>query len=92
MGKLDQPFTQPRKNDAQSRHLILTRKLGHKLDIPGGAIWQAFRNSANQCYVCDRKIYTMFLWSPTTGIIDCEKLNFNHEQKQILADYMLKDR
>ena len=32
-------------DNAQRRHLILTRKLGHRSDIPGGHEWRAFTNS-----------------------------------------------
>lgn len=67
-------------NNAQQRNFILTRKLGHKYDIPGSNEWQAFTESHYQCYICDRKIYSLFLWSPNGGSpVVLESLDLSYE-------------
>jgi hypothetical protein len=59
-------------SDNRQRHFIITRKIGHHIDIPGSDNWQLHCDKLEQCFVCDRKQYTFFIWSP--DIPDCINL------------------
>ena len=72
--------------------MILTRKLGHRTDIPGGKEWRAFTNSQDECYICDRKIYSLFVWSPEIGIIGDAQINLTDAQKRKIAKLILMNR
>ena len=61
-------------DNAYKRHFILTRKLGHKYEIPGSEGWQLHTEKLDQCYCCDQQIYSVFLWSPEWGPFDAESL------------------
>jgi PP-loop superfamily ATP-utilizing enzyme len=38
--------------------------------MPGSSEWQLFKQNEDECYICDRKIYTIFFWSPAIGKIE----------------------
>ena len=52
------------------RHFMLSRILGHELDIPGASEWEIHKESAQECWVCDRKQFTFFIWSPEFGDVE----------------------
>lgn len=76
-------------NNPQSRHFILTRKLGHHLEIPGSSDWTLHKENYSQCYICDRKIYTVFFWSPTIGKIEGYDVGLTTDQQYRIANYVL---
>jgi hypothetical protein len=62
------------------RHFMVSRSIGHDLDIPGSSNWQISRDSQQECWVCDRKQYTFFIWSPEFGEFEQNKeLLSSHE-------------
>lgn len=78
-------------NNAQKRHLILTRKRGHEYDIPGSKEWHMYTDAHSDCYICDRRVYTVFLWSPTYDLpITIKNLNLSREDYQVIADFFLE--
>ena len=43
--------------DCKDQNLIITRILGHKVDIKGSGQWKFFTekvNGENDCWICDR--------------------------------------
>ena len=57
----------------EDKYLVLTRKLGHRIVIPGSVRWlvhdQAAANGRNHCWVCDNHIYCMAFWARQIGEI-----------------------
>jgi hypothetical protein len=78
--------------NVQTRQFILTRKLGHEVEIVGSQHWQVHKESWDQCYVCDRKIYSVFFWSPQLGKIEGAELELSQDEKYRIARYVLSDR
>lgn len=74
------------------RHFILTRKIGHQLEIPGSSDWQLHRENSNQCYICDRKIYTVFFWSPSIGQIEGYDTGLSSDDQYRIAKLILDER
>jgi len=74
------------------RHFILTRKINHNLEIPGSAEWYLYKDKCSSCYICDRKIYTVFFWSPTIGRIEGYDTGLSSEDQYKIAKIILKDR
>ena len=62
----------------------MTRKLGHKDDIPGAGQWNVFTEShkgQNNCWLCDHQVYSMIFWNQEIGEvhlnnIECDDLDF----------------
>lgn len=48
--------------------LLITRKLNHKIDLPGEAQWvlSEFSNESH-CFVCNHSIYTLIFWNEQIG-------------------------
>lgn len=56
-------------------------------DIPGSQEWQLYTDSHSDCYICDRRIYTLFLWSPTCEMpIGIKNLKLTRKEFQVIAD------
>lgn len=48
---------------------MFTRQLGHKSELPGAGQWcMLSRYKTEQCWVCDKHIYTILFWSPHLGL------------------------
>ena len=62
-------------NRAHKRTFLVTRVLGHRLELPGAEEWEISRESAQQCWVRDQKQFTFFFWSPEFGDYEREKAN-----------------
>ena len=56
------------------RHFMFQRILGHEFEMPGASEWQISKDSAQECWVCDRKQFTFFFWSPEFGQYDESKV------------------
>lgn len=52
------------ENHMQS--LIIQRKLGFKLTIPGSATWQII-GEEDECWICNRHVLTLLFWTPKIG-------------------------
>lgn len=57
----------PSASDVPRRHLIFTRILGYELEIPGSEHWHLYQDSARECWICDRRLLSIVLWSPEFG-------------------------
>ena len=75
----------------QDRQLILTRVLGHNIEMPGAETWQIVRRSSD-CWICNRNIFTLFFWSPEIGRVDGEEIGLKAAEKMKLAEYILKNQ
>ena len=42
--------------------MILTRCLGHRIDMPGSGQWKLIRDRSEECWVCDQQIYGLVFW------------------------------
>ena len=47
--------------------LIFTRHLGHRLEIPNSTKWHMITEPHEKCWVCDRKVYSIILWTKNVG-------------------------
>ena len=77
--------------DPQEKTLIFSRKLGHKIDIPGSGQWKMVTGETkrdNECWVCDRQVYTLIFWNELIGA--AEMSNFSMEDKNYIIDYIKK--
>ena len=70
------PFDDAKVSRDLKRHFIVQRVLGHEIDMPGTVNWQINKESAQQCWVCERKQYTFFFWSPEYGLFETKKLDW----------------
>ena len=70
------PVDDAKMDRDHKRHFLVTRVLGHELDMPGSSEWQVSNVSAQQCWFCDRKQFTFFFWSPEFGMHDMKKLDW----------------
>jgi len=62
--------------------LVVTRNIGHKEDIPGSGQWRMITKDIpghNECWVCDRHVYSLIFWNELIGIIELRK--FSKEDK-----------
>lgn len=56
--------------DCKDQNLIITRILGHKVDNKGSGQWKFFTekvNGENDCWICDRQIYSLIFWNELIG-------------------------
>ena len=86
--KLEQAYEEA---DATSSVLLISRKLGHKDDIPGSGRWKVFTErkiGENDCYICDRQIYSIVFWSEPIGSIHLKM--FEKDDVQFLIDHVKK--
>ena len=37
----------------EDSRLILTRILGHKMDMPGSGQWKVIKDKSEECWICD---------------------------------------
>ena len=75
------------------RHFMVSRVLGHELDIPGASEWQVNRTSAQQCWFCQRKQFVFFFWSPEYGDSDKRSCSWlTNEDKDKIATTVFLDR
>ena len=69
----------PQNLDAEGSTLIITRMLGHKEEMPGSGRWRVITKEnigQNECWVCDRKIYSLIFWNELIGNIELRKFTF----------------
>ena len=69
----------PQNLDAERSTLIITRMLGHKEEMPGSGRWRVITKEnigQNECWVCDRKIYSLIFWNELIGNIELRKFTF----------------
>lgn len=52
---------------AESSKLIIQRRLGHKVLIPGIAQWRVNTEQKDECWICAHSIMTVFIWSQRIG-------------------------
>jgi len=56
----------------------MTRNIGHKEDIPGSGQWRIITDELpgrNECWVCDRKVYSVIFWNELVGLIELKKFS-----------------
>jgi hypothetical protein len=51
----------------EGNQMIITRKLGHKQEMPGSGQWQIQDDGEDKCWCCDNHIYAMVFWSLDYG-------------------------
>ena len=75
------------------RHFMVSRTLGHNLEITGSSEWQIMKESAQECWVCDRKQFTFMFWSPEFGDFEQSSTAWlTAEDKKKLLDIIFVDR
>jgi hypothetical protein len=47
--------------------LIFQRMVGHKEEMPGSGQWKILTEKGDQCWICDKHIYSLIFWSPSIG-------------------------
>lgn len=47
----------------EGRKLIFQRHLGHRVEIPYSTKWHMLTEHHEKCWVCDRHVYSMLLWT-----------------------------
>jgi len=56
--------------------MIISRNLGHKEEIPGSGQWRVITADLpgyNECWVCDRTIYSLIFWNQLIGTVELRK-------------------
>lgn len=56
--------------------LVISRNLGHKEDMPGSGQFHVHTSKVlhnNNCWVCDKKIYSMIFWNQLVGAVELRK-------------------
>ena len=74
------------------RNLTFTRVIGHELDIPGAVEWQMYREKNEECWVCDRKIYTIFFWSPLYAGLAGKSVELTSEEEKAIKSAIFMNR
>ena len=77
------------------KKFILTRFTGHKKTMSNGMRWRFFTESSQGspgCWICDKWVYTLFIWTRSFGVNDRPKLRSAaimefEEKKRILDHY-----
>ena len=77
--------------EPERRNLVVTRKLGHKSDIPGSGQWVVHTNvldienpgspsvkPCQECWICDQHIYSIVFWNEYIGSVNIS--NYNQEE------------
>ena len=54
--------------------MIFERQLGHKTDIPGSGQWRMLTREDQKCWVCEKEVYTLGLWSKEIGTSDEDQI------------------
>ena len=75
--------------DPTTKMLLVTRKLGHKEDIPGSGRWQVYtcrHHGQSDCWICDRQIYSMVFWNEKIG--DIEMLKYKDDDLQFIIQHL----
>ena len=64
----------PQNAQAERITLVMSRKLGHDVEMPGARQWRIFSNiddmdysedrhgNQNDCWVCDHQVYSLIFW------------------------------
>jgi hypothetical protein len=47
--------------------LILTRKLGLKVQLPGSGQWEIMTRDFDVCWICEQHVLAVFIWSEEIG-------------------------
>jgi N-glycosylase/DNA lyase len=68
------PYEFGMASDQMNRHLIFTRVLGFELEMPGSEYWHAFKHHAKECWICERRVLTVVLWSPEFGEFETKQI------------------
>lgn len=56
--------------------LVISRSLGHKEDMPGSGQFHVYTSKVsnnNNCWVCDKKVYSMIFWNQLVGAVELRK-------------------
>ena len=57
----------------KEKKMIIKRKLGHRVRIPGVGQWQILTNETDdECWVCDRHIISVVIWTDLIGPLNDE--------------------
>lgn len=51
----------------QHRRLILTRNLGHRVEMPSGHKWVLRTTAMKGCWVCDKEVFSLIFWNLKVG-------------------------
>ena len=62
------------------------------MEIPGSNNWILHKESWDQCYICDRKIYSIFFWSPEIGMIEGYDCGMTPDEQYRIASFILEKR
>lgn len=61
--------------------------------MPGQSDWQISRESSQECWVCDRKQFVFFFWSPEFGELDRDKVAWlTSDDKAKIMESVFMDR
>ena len=52
-------------NAMESKTLVFTRLLGHKLTIPNSGRWKIHTKVTDECWICKRYVMCLFFYSPS---------------------------
>ena len=55
------------KTEETKQQLIFTRQLGHKENMPGSGQWRMIDDDTQDCWVCDRVVYSLIFWNEEIG-------------------------
>lgn len=88
----EMPFEDGSLSNKNSRNLIFTRIIGHTMDMPGFSEWHMHTEHSKECWVCDRKIYTFFFWSPTFAEIESQKIALTPKEEEIIRNKIFMNR
>ena len=66
--------------------------IGHKLDMPGAIEWQMHRQKNQECWVCDKKIYTFFFWSPLYAEMAATSVDLTPEEEHLVKSAVFMNR
>ena len=61
----------------KDKNLIITRNLGHKIDIPGSGQWRLMTDNNkgdHDCWICDKQIYSLIFWNELIGYWEMDAL------------------
>ena len=86
------PYEDGSLSNKTNRNLIFTRVIGHSLDIPGSSEWHMHTQHNKQCWVCDRKAYTFFFWSPLFAEYEAPKAALTEREQARIKSHIFMNR
>jgi hypothetical protein len=69
----------------KSTKFILTRHLGHRLEMPLSAKWRLLTEPYEKCWHCDRHHYSIVMWSPEI-VAETQELSLDDEDRERLIE------